>query len=127
ILSACNRQPAVQAKQDTAPIKVQVAPVVSKQIQRNVESVGSLFPFEEVTISSEIDGRAIEVPVDLGDRVAKDQVLVRVSDEEQRYLLSQNEAQLRQALERLGLANEDDKVKDIRQTPEARRASADLF
>ena len=50
-----------------------------------------------------------------------------VSDEEQRYLLAQNEAQLRQALERLGLKDENERVKDIKQTPELRRATADLF
>ena len=67
------------------------------------------------------------VNADLGDRVANGQVLVRVSDEEQRYLLAQNEAQLRQALERLGLKNEQDRVRDLKETPDVRRAQADLF
>jgi RND family efflux transporter MFP subunit len=53
-------------------------------------------------------------------------VLVRVSDEEQRYLLAQNEAQLRQSLERLGLKDEKDRVADIKLTPDVRRAQADL-
>jgi RND family efflux transporter MFP subunit len=52
---------------------------------------------------------------------------VRVSEEEQKYLLAQNEAQLRQALERLGLEGENDRVQDIREAPEVRRAQADLF
>jgi len=34
---------------------------------------------------------------------------------------------LRQSLERLGLKHENDKVADIRETPEVRRAQADLF
>ena len=92
-----------------------------------MESVGSLFPYEEVIISSEIEGPVEEVKADLGDRVTPSQVLVRISDEEQRYLLAQNEAQLRQALERLGLKNEKDRVKDIKETPDVRRAQADLF
>jgi HlyD family secretion protein len=126
-LAGCSRQHAVQARQSGAPIQVHTARVVVKQLQRDVESVGSLFPFEEVIISSEIDGRVEEVAADLGDEVSPGQVLVRVSDEEQRYLLAQNEAQLRQSLERLGLKNENDKVKDIRETPDVRRAQADLF
>src|SRR5258706_901998 len=124
--AGCNRQPAVQAKQDSSPILVKAAPVSIKQLQRDVESVGTLFPYEEVTISSEIDGRVVEVGADLGDNVAKGQVLVRVSDEEQRYLLAQNEAQLRQSLERLGLKDEKDRVADIKTTPDVRRAQADL-
>lgn len=123
---SCNKQQAVQAKPDAAPIAISVALVRHKQVVRNVEAVGSLFPYEEVTVSSEIEGRAIEVSADLGDRVTKGQVLVRVADEEQRYLLAQNEAQLRQALDKLGLKSETDKVKDLKQTPEVRRAQADL-
>ena len=68
-----------------------------------------------------------EVNADLGDRVKPNQILVRISEEEQRYILAQNEAQLRQALERLGLKNENDRVKDIKETPDVRRATADLF
>src|SRR5207245_5056239 len=126
LLVGCAREPAVQAKQDSGPISIKATPVMVKQLQRYVESVGTLFPFEEVTISSEIDGRVVEVGADLGDSVKKDQVLVRVSDEEQRYLLAQNEAQLRQSLERLGLKDEKDRVADIKATPDVRRAQADL-
>ena len=126
ILAGCTREPAVQAKQESGPILIKTASVTVKQLRRDVESVGTLFPYEEVTISSEIDGRVVEVGADLGDSVKKGQVLVRVSDEEQRYLLAQNEAQLRQSLERLGLKEEKDRVADIKTTPDVRRAQADL-
>jgi multidrug efflux pump subunit AcrA (membrane-fusion protein) len=126
-LTGCNREAPVQAKQDGGPIRVRVSPVVARELQRTVESVGSLFPYEEVVISSEIEGPVVEVTADLGDRIQPDQVLVRVSEEEQKYLLAQNEAQLRQSLERLGLKSEDDRVRDINETPEVRRAKADLF
>jgi RND family efflux transporter MFP subunit len=127
LTAGCSRQAPTQAKQDGGPVKVKVAPVSVKQIQRQVESVGSLFPYEEVIISSEIDGQVVEVTSDLGDRVGQNQVLVRVSDEEQKYIVAQNEAQLRQSYERLGLKSEKDKVKDVRETPDVRRAQADLF
>jgi len=126
-LAGCGRQAPVQAKQDSGPVKIQVASVTFKQMQREVESVGSLFPYDEAIISSEIEGRVEEVTADLGDHVTQNQVLVRVSDEEQRYLLAQNEAQLRQSLERLGLTNDKDRVKDVKETPDVRRAQADLF
>ncbi|MBK9169876.1 MAG: efflux RND transporter periplasmic adaptor subunit [Bryobacterales bacterium] len=97
-----------------------------RDVPRVIESVGTLYPFEEVTISSEIEGRILEVNADLGDRVEAGALLVRISDEEQRYMLAQNEAQLRQVLERLGLSGEDDTVKDIRDAPEVRSAQAEL-
>ena len=125
--AGCGHQEQVQAKQDPGPIPVQIVPVSSKDIRRVVESVGTLFPFDESVVSAEIDGRVDAVDVDLGDHVKSGQVMVHISDEEQRYLLEQNDAQLRQALERLGLKSESERVKDIRDTPEPRRAQADLF
>jgi RND family efflux transporter MFP subunit len=124
---ACNRQSSPQAKRDAGPIAIRVAPVVSRQIQRVVEAVGTLYPFDEVVVSAEVDGRVEEVRFDLGDAVAQGDVLARISEEEQRYLVAQTEAQLRQALERLGLKSEEERVHDIRETPEVRRAQADLF
>jgi RND family efflux transporter MFP subunit len=97
-----------------------------REVQRVIESVGTLFPFDEAIISAEIEGRVERVGADLGDSVSEGQVLVNISDEEQRYLLAQNEAQLRQSLERLGLKDEKDRVRDIRETPEVRRAQAEL-
>jgi multidrug efflux pump subunit AcrA (membrane-fusion protein) len=125
-LAGCSRQHAVEAKQDLGPVRVRTAPVVTRELQRHVEAVGSLFPFEEIVISSEIDGRVEQVNFDLGDRVNLGDIMVRVSDEEQRYIVAQNEAQLRQSLERLGLKDEGEKIGDIRQTPDVRRAQADL-
>jgi RND family efflux transporter MFP subunit len=127
VLTSCAPQGPAKSKQESGPVRVRVAPVTVREVQRDVESVGTLFPYEEVVISSEIDGRVEKVNADLGDRVSEGQVLVAVSEEEQRYLLAQNEAQLRQALERLGLKAETDRVQDIKETPDVRRAQADLF
>jgi RND family efflux transporter MFP subunit len=126
VLGSCAKQ-ATHAKQDPGPVRVRVAPVVARDVQRVVESVGTLYPFDETVVSAEIEGRIDAVNVDLGDRVTPGQVLVHIYDEEQRYLVAQMEAQLRQALERLGLKDENDHVKDITETPEPRRARADLF
>jgi RND family efflux transporter MFP subunit len=125
-LSSCSKQQPIQAKQDGAPVQVRVAPVSTREIRRVVQSIGTLFPFDETVVSSEIEGRVIELTADLGDTVTKGQVLVRLSDEEQRYLVAQTEAQLRMALERVGLKNANDKITDIREASEVRRAQADL-
>jgi len=124
--SSCAKKEVPRAKADSGPIPVRVTSVGSRQIQRVVDSVGTLFPFDEVIVSAEIEGKVEKVAFDLGDLVRQGEELVRISDEEQRYLLAQNEAQLRQALERLGLKNENDRVTDLDETPEVRRAKADL-
>jgi multidrug efflux pump subunit AcrA (membrane-fusion protein) len=116
----------VAAKKESGPIKVRSAEARERVVKRNVESVGTLFAFDETIVSAEIDGKVDQVKVDLGDTVSKGQLMVHISDEEQRYLLAQNEAQLRSSLERLGLSKEGDRVQDVRQTPDVRRAQADL-
>jgi RND family efflux transporter MFP subunit len=124
--AGCNRQQTAPVKRETGPVEVRVAPVSTRQVERAVESVGTMYPYDEVIVSAQIEGPIAEVNVDLGDLVKEGQVLARISDEEQRYLLAQNEAQLQQSLERLGLKDERDRVKDVRETPEARKAQADL-
>lgn len=126
-LAGCAKQEAAVAKKQSGPIGVRVAKVSGRTITRTVETVGTLFPYDEAIISAEIDGKIEAVNADLGDLVAQGQVLARINDEEQRYLLQQQEAQLRQSLERLGLKDENDRVKDVRDTPDARRAQADLY
>src|SRR5262245_14275934 len=59
--------------------RVKVAMVEHRQQQRSVEAVGTLFAFDEVTVSSEAEGRVEEVMVDVGDLVSKGQSLARVS------------------------------------------------
>jgi RND family efflux transporter MFP subunit len=125
-ITGCSRQQPIQAKQDSGPVPVRVAPVATREIRRVVQSVGTLFPFDETVVSSEIEGRVIELTADLGDTVTKGQILVRLSDEEQRYLVAQTEAQLRMAVERVGLKSPNDKINDIREASEVRRAQADL-
>ena len=126
MVASCHKAPAVKAKQDAGPIAVRVATVSSRQLQRVVDSVGTLFPLDEVVVSAEIEGKVTKVNFDLGDAVRQGDVLVNISDEEQRYILLQNEAQLRQSLERLGLKDENSKVQNLDDTPEVRRAAADL-
>jgi RND family efflux transporter MFP subunit len=103
-----------------------VAKVTTQRLQRVVESVGTLYPYDETIISAEIEGRVKAVKVDLGDHVVTGQVLVEISEEEQKYLVAQTEAQLRAILERLGLQNENERLSDVRQAPDVRRAQADL-
>ena len=66
-VAGCARQQPVQAKQEAGPITINAAPVTSKEIRRVVQSVGTLFPFDESVVSAEIDGSVSEVNADFGD------------------------------------------------------------
>ncbi len=124
---SCAKKEEHVVKKDADVVAVDVATVTAHDTARVVEAVGTLFPFDETLISAEIDGRVDEVKADLGDSVKLGDVLVHISDEEQRYLVAQNEAQLRQSMERLGLKTENEKLKDIKDAPDTRKAEAELY
>src|SRR5262245_62887107 len=105
--------------------KVKAAAVERQQQQRMVEAVGSLFAYDEVTVSSEAEGRVEQVMVDIGDRVGKGQVLARVSPVEFQLTVDQQQAALRQARARLGLTETDGELKDVRLAAEVKKAAAD--
>ena len=106
--------------------KVKIVPVEQRRQQRVVEAVGSLFAYDEVTVSSEAEGRVEEVMADVGDRVGKGQTLARVSPVEFQLTVDQQQAALRQARARLGLGENDAELKDVRQAAEVKKATADL-
>src|SRR4051812_9614399 len=83
------------------PVKARVVPVVSRSVRRTVDSVGSLFAFEEVTVGSEVEGRVAEVYVDVGDAVAGGRPLVKVVPVELGLSLDQERAALEQIQARL--------------------------
>jgi len=106
--------------------KVKTVAVEQRQQRRVVEAVGSLFAYDEVTVSSEAEGRVEEVMADVGDRVGKGQTLARVSPVEFQLTVDQQQAALRQARARLGLTETDGDLKDVRQAAEVKKAAADL-
>jgi multidrug efflux pump subunit AcrA (membrane-fusion protein) len=106
--------------------KVRAVPVEQREQRRVVEAVGSLFAYDEVTVSSEAEGRVEEVMADVGDRVQRGQTLARVSPVEFQLTVDQQQAALMQARARLGLGEHDGELKDVRQAAEVKKAAADL-
>ncbi|MFN0087506.1 MAG: efflux RND transporter periplasmic adaptor subunit [Blastocatellia bacterium] len=128
-VSACDRgnggEAAETARTAVKP-RVKLVSVERRQQVRSVEAVGSLFAYDEVTVSSEAEGRVEQVMVDVGDRVGKGQVLARVSPVELQLSVDQQQAALRQARARLGLRESEGELKDVRDAAEVKKAAADL-
>lgn len=119
-------KPATERPNAAALVKVTLISVERQEQRRTVEAVGSLFAYDEVTVSSEAEGRVEEVMADVGDRVTKGQVLARISPIELELTVEQQRAALAQARARLGLREEDGELKDVRQAAEVKKALADL-
>jgi RND family efflux transporter MFP subunit len=108
-----------------APVKVRVVPVISRKVGRRVDSVGSLFPFEEVTVSSEVEGRVDEVYVDVGDPVARGRALVKIHPVELSLSLEEQQAALRQIEARLARPDGAGALESPKDAAEVRKAEAD--
>jgi multidrug efflux pump subunit AcrA (membrane-fusion protein) len=125
-VGACGKSDTAQASnRDGEPKPVAVASVQKASVPRAVDVVGTLAAVDQVTVSSEADGKVQQIYADLGDKVRAGQVLIKLDDEKQRYAYEQQQAALARALAQYG-APDPEHLPDIGQTPEAQRTKADL-
>jgi multidrug efflux pump subunit AcrA (membrane-fusion protein) len=124
--AACSKNETAQARGREAAAKaVKVEVVKRERVARSVDLVGTLAAVDQVTISSEADGKVSQILADLGDRVHAGQPLVRVDQEKQQYNFEQQKAALARTLAQYG-APDPQHLPDIEKTPDVQKASADL-
>jgi multidrug efflux pump subunit AcrA (membrane-fusion protein) len=123
-LPACGR--GANATRGPKPVKAKVLTVAHKEIRRDVLSVGSLFPYDEVAVSSEVEGKVERVLVDVGDKVDKGQGLVKVLPVELELGADQQRAAYEQTRARLGVPEGGDDLRDPADAAEVKRAQAAL-
>ena len=109
-----------------APVPVTVTPVRMQSVARTVDVVGTLYANEEVTVSSEVDGRIAALAADLGDRVVEGQGLVKIQDAEFRFAIRQTQGSLGEILAKLGVEKTPPPDFDVTRTSLALRAKAEL-
>lgn len=123
--AACSK-PAAQARAaDGAPASVQAQAVREELVRRNVDIVGTLAAADEVVVSAETDGTVSKILADLGDRVRAGDPLVELDREKRQYSLDQQRAALNRTLASYG-ATAPDKLPPIEQTPDVKKANAEL-
>ena len=130
-LTACSSGKVNAAKAGSPPekekaVSVKAFVVEPRQVRRTVEAVGSLFAYDEVVVSSEVDGRADQVLVDVGDHVTKGQTLVEIVSIEFKLAADQQSAIVEAARAKLGMTGDDPEVKDPSKTAAVKKAAADL-
>jgi len=126
IAAGCSKTETAQARgRDTAVKPVSVEEVRQETVRRAVEVVGTLAAVDQVTVSSETEGKVSRILADLGDRVTAGQALIQLDNEKQQYNFDQQKAALARALAQYG-ANDPQHLPDIEKTPDVQKASADL-
>ena len=124
--AGCSKSESAQARgRDGAARSVKIETVKEEAVKRAVELVGTLAAVDQVTISSEADGKVSRILADLGDRVKAGQPLIQVDHEKQQYNFDQQRATLEKALAQLG-APDPQHLPDPEKTPDVQKASADL-
>jgi len=126
LLSGCNGSEE-HKKAETPPlptITVAVDEVKEELVQSRIEVVGTLEAIERASISARISGQIIELPVVLGSKVEKGDVLVRISAGEISAKVLRAEAQLSQA--RRNLARENKLQKQGASTQETVKSLKDV-
>ena len=93
--SGCGKQEAKVHEEKVVNIKV--GAVEQKSLRPYVETIGTLKPFEEVIISSEVDGIVKNLRVSEGSPVSKGMTLVEINETDYRLEVNRAEAALRQA------------------------------
>jgi len=127
-LAGCS-QPAAKGAEGTprerAAKAIDTEAVQREAINRVLNISGTLAAENEVTVSAQAEGVVSHVFADLGDRVAARQVLVELDREKLQYNLDQQRAALARSLARYG-ATEPGHLPPIDQTPDVKRATAEL-
>jgi HlyD family secretion protein len=124
--SACAKSETAQARgRDSAAKAVKTELVRQESMKRSVDLVGTLAAVDEVTISSEADGKVSKLLADLGDRVKAGAVLIELDNEKQQYNYDQQKATLARALAQYGAADPQH-LPPVERTPDVQKANADL-
>jgi RND family efflux transporter MFP subunit len=106
---------------------VKVTPATEQMTDQRVSATGTLAADEQVVLGTKVAGRVTELPVDLGSRLQRGQVVARLDPTDARLRVDQSVAALQQARARLGLSPEgtDDRV-NVEQTALVKQARAVL-
>ena len=91
-LAACSDAPQDSHQGPTLPALEQIT-LTPSQATREVIYDGVVEAIHQATVSAQTSGRIEELPVDVGDYVAKGDLIVRITDSEQKARLASAEAQ----------------------------------
>src|SRR6202162_4785680 len=89
--------PSIIGSKREKPIPVTTEKAVRKTILQTVSATGKIQPETEVKISPEVAGEIIELPVEDGKTVKKDDLLVKIKPDSYKALLEQQEAAISSA------------------------------
>lgn len=124
--SGCGRTPSSEGSRPAAPpaVEVEVAGVRTEDLPRLLSTVGTFRAVTEAQVSPRASGVVVQVPVALGQRVTRGQVLLQQDSTEARLQIGIDQAQIQADLAKLGGA--DGARRPDAEAPTVRKAAAAL-
>ena len=96
LVSACDNEQTPPTTRVDAPVPVEVATAIKRNVSREVDAVGTLFGSESVTITAKVTEQVSAVYFEGGEQVQQGQVLAELMSAQQLALLSEARANLRE-------------------------------
>src|SRR5262249_5897442 len=112
------------SERPTDSVVVTVAPVSFRGVQRSVGAVGTLYGFEEVTISAKCEGRVVKVLHDVSDPIKRGELLLQIDPTDADLAATQAEKSLQVELARLGMTSPPAGTPDLSKVPYVVQARA---
>jgi RND family efflux transporter MFP subunit len=126
--AGCSKTQSASVLGDAAhPTPIHSYTVAQESARRRIQAVGSLFPFEESILSSQVEGRVAEVLADVGDNVKEGQALITIDPQELQYEVDRQRGLVTQVRAQLGIGPNDPPPTDPKKIASVQRAEADLF
>ncbi len=88
---------------EARPLTVTTARVELRHVRRSVAAVGTLYGFEEVTITPKVEGRVVKIGCEVGDRVQPGAVLLEIDPTDHQLAVDEAQRSLELELAKLGL------------------------
>jgi multidrug efflux pump subunit AcrA (membrane-fusion protein) len=113
------------APREAAPVVVTVARAESRELQRSVQVVGSLYGRDEISVAAKVSGRVIALHHDIGDTVRPGDVLLEIDPTDYELAVEESRRALELELARLGLDKLPDSNFQVSKLPSVVRAQAE--
>ncbi|MFM2013809.1 MAG: Multidrug resistance protein MdtA precursor, partial [Planctomycetota bacterium] len=91
-------------QRDPQAVVITAEPLVMRPIERTIDAVGTLHGFEEVTISSKLEGRVLKIYQDLSSIVQPGDTLLDLDATDARLALAQSQGALQAELSKWGFS-----------------------
>ena len=98
-------------------VKVTVAPVTHRSVQRMVGVVGTLHGYEEISLGAKVEGRVRTISHDVADRVKPGETLLEIDPTDYQLNVRQAQRALQVELAKLGLSETPSSAVDVTRIP----------